>query len=578
MDYILLALRLLLLFISNAGFWSFAYRKTGIRSAFIPVFTAACQIFVLFFAGIFNILSIAAAVIFISGLVLFFLSLRREGRAALGIFALPEYIFCFAGVILCAFILNGAVLNNYDNFSHWGLVIKQMLMTDSFPSFHTPVIEYAAYPLGASSYIYYFARIVGNQEWIYMLAQASLQIFCLMPLFSLVKKHRALSCILIILLSNYLFVSGVVMNDLSVDTLLPLFGMCTLFFAYTHCLTPALKGEEKTDLYIYCLIPMLAGAWTIKNAGIFYVALAAVMLLIIFFKCRKYRRSAAVCFASPFIMYLLWKKHCDYVFVNAAGSMHAMTPENYLWQLKEKTAEDISNLASSLFEFSFVSPTFWALLAMLVIMGIVVFIFNRNLKKDYFKFLAIEAGVYILYMIGLLGMYIFSMPTYGGIAGAERYQMSVFTALVYLCGIFMLYLLSEIESRKAFAGVYAIVLAAFIVFWNVSCGGFAHIFTLTGDTTERMWLQNAKEEYDIPEESSYLIFTESPENSYLFYVGKYLFNSCEITSLHITSPEALEDIPQREYILVQDTENELVQQWLHENFPDWQGDELIINR
>ena len=53
---------------------------------------------------------------------------------------------------------------HYDNFSHWAVVVKNMLITHRFPDAYSAMIDFKSYPLGSSSFLYYFCSVVGSEE------------------------------------------------------------------------------------------------------------------------------------------------------------------------------------------------------------------------------------------------------------------------------------------------------------------------------------------------------------------------------------------------------------------------------
>lgn len=85
---------------------------------FLPAFTISLQVTILFCTGIFNCLKPAALLMF------------------------------GAGILLAC---RGRMFVWYDNFSHWALVVKNMLLTDRFPTFLDTRIIFQEYPMGSAS-------------------------------------------------------------------------------------------------------------------------------------------------------------------------------------------------------------------------------------------------------------------------------------------------------------------------------------------------------------------------------------------------------------------------------------------
>ena len=79
---------------------------------------------------------------------------------------------------------------HYDNFSHWGLVVKYMLASDHIPDAAAKIIDFKTYPLGSSSFIYYVCRIVGSREDVMLLAQMALLFAGFYAMFGVIKDKK----------------------------------------------------------------------------------------------------------------------------------------------------------------------------------------------------------------------------------------------------------------------------------------------------------------------------------------------------------------------------------------------------
>ena len=219
-----------------------------------------------------------------------------------------------------------------------------------------------------------------------MLGQFCLELFAILPLFSLIKKHKISGTVIFLLVFNYVFASGMYINDLSVDTLLPLFGIAVLFFIYRefylNSVSENFKFPAKASLILFA-VPLLTALLTIKNSSIFFIFLSELLLLKIAIKNSALKNAALISMLSPAVIYILWKKHCDYVFVNAASSMHAMTVQNYLWHFREKSFENIVGIFKAMMEFNFSRRVLWLLLALIAIVGILTYIYRREIFSKF---------------------------------------------------------------------------------------------------------------------------------------------------------------------------------------------------
>ena len=161
--------KLILFLLSSIGYWEYFRRKTKITLYFLPAFTVSCQVTVLFAAGLLNCLAKTVFLLFVTGLFLaVFYSVRdfRERSSAKGgsfgffryYFSIGYlYFFVTLGVVCLA--ARGRIFLHYDNFSHWALVVKNMLQADRYPNVQDTLLTYQEYPLGRESFIYYFSKL-----------------------------------------------------------------------------------------------------------------------------------------------------------------------------------------------------------------------------------------------------------------------------------------------------------------------------------------------------------------------------------------------------------------------------------
>ena len=278
MNTLFLGVRVLLFALSTFGYLTFAHRKTRISVDFLPALVFTGQICILFFAGLLNLLPLAVPVLFLVGLLLALGSLRC--REQYRDFVTPALIFFALACLYFLLLLKGVLFTGYDNFSHWALVVKQMLQTDRFPTWQDPIILFQGYPLGSSVFIYYVSRLISTvSEGCQMFAQTMLTISLILPVFSGIRK-RKLPGFLLLLGASLFFLSYIATPDsLYVDTLLPLCGAFGFLL-----LNRELEADEHTA---WLTVLPAAAVIMIKNSGIFFWALIAGRVLIYWIRHRK---------------------------------------------------------------------------------------------------------------------------------------------------------------------------------------------------------------------------------------------------------------------------------------------------
>lgn len=573
----MLFLRLCLFGISTLGTFELIRKacngKVGIY--FLPSLTIAIQLTVLFLAGILNLLPEMTTSLYIIGFVGIIYSLYREK----GISFLKSYINIGYAVLLVLLMiftvyLKGKMFSGYDNFSHWALVVKRMIATNRYPNFKDAVIFYQEYPLGSSTYIYYWARLIGTNESVQMLAQCYMMLAAMLPLYSFAKNNQLAVSVVIVSFVNYVLLYNIKITDLLVDTLLPLVGMCGLLFAYWHC-----KEGGRTPYYLsaFYMVELIQ----IKNSGVFFAGLMAISLIVYAWKQKEHLRGL-VCAVLPFISLMLWQKHCDYVYDSAVWSTHSMTVKNYASVFGNKTRNDILSISSSLLRFAVSYKEIWITVGIAALIGLLILLERKDLKKSFLKVAVYSFVLYVVYQLGMLAMYLFSMPLGEAIilASVDRYTKTILTAILYLNMILAVKLISELSGKKMMTAITTIcTFASFFAGMYISSGAVKTVVQEKVDATKRKqieeWVGGARAKYGVPSNESYCILSPSSDDGYTFFLGRYIFMEEKVTARVIENEEELDNLWEK-YIFVYDRDNEVINNWIQKKYPEQVGNEVIF--
>ncbi len=447
-------LYIILLLLSLSGYTLFLSRKTKIEAEFIPILTVSCSIALLFIAGLLNILPYAAWTILLCGIAALADSLRKPGRAAaFQKLITPGFVLFLLLICVFAVLFRDARLVHYDNFSHWGVIVKQMTEDDRLPNFtNASYIRFPSYPPGSGLFLYYISSFLGYHENIVIFVQAVMTTAAAMPMFAFLpkvdpEKKRAsvfkILCTFLSMSGTLLLVlcCNVDIYSLLVDALLPAVagGMACI----------ALYYREQPAKAALLTLPISVATLLIKNTGIYFVLIQFVLLLCLWIRGRKRIDNKKACPAVlshaviPAFTHLLWSRHVAYVFEEASSSKHAMSAEHYSDVFSAKSIEDVQTIIQSfqhrIFDFSENSS-----LKVLLIMNVALLfalVFHVLFVKKHVgllttTLLAID-GIYAVYAGGLLAMYLLSMPTEEALylASFDRY---IYTILLYLLVPFVL--------------------------------------------------------------------------------------------------------------------------------------------
>lgn len=584
--YFMILCKLILFSISNLGLWEYFRRKSGMNVYFLPAFTISLQVTVLFCAGILNCLELAVLLMYGAGILFAVYYLCTDFKSVVHAYWNVGYLFLAVSVCVLLLACRGRVFGRYDNFTHWALVVKNMLLTDRFPTFQDTMVKFQEYPLGSASYIYYFVKVVSDSESFQMVAQGFMMLSFILPVIKCLRRNMLIGGIYFGIFVNYILCFyAVSISDLLIDTLLPLQGMSMLFFIYSECINMP-DENNPGDVSLLYAIPFLCTTVQIKNSGIYFVVLACILIALSMKKDKPEQKPVKsmnlyriITMAAPFISLYIWHKHCKYVFYSASVSAHAMTFQNYKSVFSQKTEDDITAILVEVFKFSIGGEELYNLLLFIGIFGVLSFLGGVKLRNQYLKVVLVCTVIYITYMAGTAAMYLFSMPSgeAENLAGVSRYRSTVFIAIYYLFLLFSMVIISSIESMRrdwfCLVGIYA---ALFIVWGRENGEPFPTIFDYTPDGT-RGWIEEVIEEYNVPSGSSCLILAPDANTAgFMWGLCNYILWSDNVSAMVITEKLQLdESAGSFQYIFLRDVDNPLIQEWVKENYPEQEGESVI---
>ena len=273
-------LRLVGLILSFVGVKRLVEDKLDIKSNYSWLFIFSSISCLIYFAGFIGKLWFASYLLFAIGLVLFIFYLFKQ---KLTIFLLIQKvnllnISFFIALIILFFSLIPTKFIHYDNFSHWGIIVKYLLATDAMPTVATDIIDFKTYPLGSTSFIYYICRIVGYSQGLMLFAQSLLILSSFYALFGVIRDIRRYLLISVMGLSFSLmtiFNISIRINNLLVDFLLPLLSLAIIAIIYSY--------RDRILKACFIVLPILSLLTIVKNSGLFFYAICIFYLLFYIF-------------------------------------------------------------------------------------------------------------------------------------------------------------------------------------------------------------------------------------------------------------------------------------------------------
>lgn len=576
-------IKLLLFLLSGLGFWEFIYRKTAVNIYYLPSMTIAIQVTVLIISGLLNCLNEFSNMLYISGLIyLFYCTYKERNIHYLKKYFNTGYIFMFCTFVFLIFLLKEKLFLHYDNFTHWAIVLKPMLCENRFPNFTDRIIEFKQYPLGSSVWVYYFVKYISNKEWVQMLGQNFAILSCILPVFIYCKKNYYISFVFLFLSTNIILFYNIVIIDLSVDTLLPIVGMAMLMFVNNYILA------ERCQAYL--AIPFMIWVLHIKNSGIYFVVIASFFVLYQLITRNNYER-CIILNGLPYFTLFLWQKHCKYVFENAAVSRHAMTFANYQHVFSNKSATDIHVIVEKFLEFIINYNALKEILLILFISGIIVYIFDTDLKKIVKIMFIINLVMIATYLLGVLTMYLVSMPIEEALrlATVERYVKTILLCSFYTYMILMVKFISNMNLKEHKQIISFFSLSCVFILFYLNSNTFNKTkpcFYPQDSKHVRIWTEKIINKYKLPKKKNYCFVVSDSKNDrgYRYHLGKYLLESPYISIVRPKENESDDlfkkrlDAIQSQYIIISDYKNENIVFWVNKNYPNKKGKNVLLNK
>ncbi len=556
LHYGMIAVRLGVLLVSVLGWLAYLQKKVRMEFALGILLTGIGSL--MFAAGIFHVLKETAWLIYFGGLWLTVREIRNAPDKKNGIrsflvkFCTPGMLFFALMSVFFLLLLFRSEFTHYDNFSHWGVAAKVISQKDMFPNSADTNVTFTSYPLGSAAFIYFITETVGvAPEWLQMWAQAVLMTGILVSLFAfgggVVCSLTAGAGIVMLLCGNTPFV------DLLVDTLLPVIAVGGMAFCVYY-------KEELADK-IWFMIPYAVFLTSVKNSGTLFAILILLYAVTMIPKTRENGKKLLVLTMSPVATLFFWNRHVEQVFEGGAVSKHAMRVDNFQQVLADKTPRDLVAIAEAFWQETLAS---YEIAIYLFLMSCAILLMRKFvLKKDcreQCQILLMTAVFCIVYQLGLLGMYILSMPLEEALPmyGYDRYHS---TLIIFAVGMVLLVMLRELKEYTMLRNgtVVAAVLAGctLLLTMAVEDPNFDYYSRQNLENTERAKYDRLISDYSLWPEDRYLILVskERKDAGYLHWMSYYLLDPERIVIADVSYvKEKLEENDFNFVIMFEDTE------------------------
>ncbi|SDH18492.1 hypothetical protein SAMN05192534_102103 [Alteribacillus persepolensis] len=437
-----------LMWLSFIGYGFYLHYRFSFPPAVIPLFVFSSVVAVVFIAGLMDVLRPAVYGIWSIGLILFvYAGYRIIKKRLFTSLITPGLVFFTA---MCGFflvLLKDAVFLHFDNFSHWGIIVKHLFLYDSLPG-DASVITYKNYPPGTALFVYYIVTLIGFSETKALMAQSFLVAAALTPLFLFTSWKRPLLLIVVTAAAFVLLlIDAASIYTLLVDQILGYMTIAVMLIVFYY--------RNHVRLMMAAAAPVLALLVLTKDSGKIFFAFCVVWIIAVVIKNRQSLQGKAgqvlsmfvlLVLAFPLLVNGLWSSYIERAYTSDyEENKFAITKETFLDP--NKSDEVVQQLWPNVLSQAFdMSVDVIQVMTVVSIAAILTFVWSAFVKKRSPRallFTTLFVHLFYVVYIGLLYLlYLYLMPEgeAANLAGFSRYQA---TAGVFFTGLLLVMLLRE---------------------------------------------------------------------------------------------------------------------------------------
>lgn len=437
------------------GYSSLIHNKLKINSAFIPIMIITTITCIVFIFGIVNKLNIAVNSITIIGLLFFayYIIQTLRKRFSMEFFLSPAMVFFIIGSAYCMFLLKDVSYLHYDNFSHFGKIVKEMFYSNSYPNSNT-TITFQNYPPATATFIYYFCKVIGYSEGYTLVGQSVLIMGALATFLwksnfkNILFNFLTIAVIFITLSILTLDNTTLHIYNLLVDGILGFLTSAAIVVAYYY------RNDIKKNFYIN--LPLLVFLVLTKDSGKLFFFIVILFVLLSNTQIRvKIKNIKQLKIIIPLILILivipllfsnLWKGYVVRAYsTEAYQSNKFVVSENKLTENFNLRSEEfkktlhIKIIKKVLDIHSINTQLFICINLASILISLAYYVFKKKKAKLQLKALVLSDFMMALYVIGEYLMYLLIMPEGEAtdLASFDRYISSAIIVCVctqLICG------------------------------------------------------------------------------------------------------------------------------------------------
>lgn len=453
MTYIIIVI----LILNMAAFLAILFNKKIEETIFLSI---SLKIIILFISGILFNLKVGFYLIIGISVLLFIFNIvsiiRKKNLLKSNILTIGLFIFIILFILL-ELSNNGRMLFSWDEFSHWGLVAKNMYYFNDFALGENSTLLFKTYLSGIALYQYFLLNVAGNfDESILYLGINILTLSMLIPIFKKFNnlKNIGIYLILFIILSIPTLFFGAVYSTLYMDALL---GLTFAYLLYTYYINYNDVFLPFNYLNLICGFMMLI---FIKHTGLIFALIAFLIILIdnLFFR-QKFKlkinyiwhnsKKVFLAFLLSLFVKLIWiLKLNSYNIVNPEGSFISKLLNFFPITDGDYRVDVFYNFSQALFFEKLTNSNYISLTYIVAIFCFFTLSYLLIKKIKTIKEQKAYNNLLILILIGAIGYAAFILLSYLTIFSEyEAVRLASYTRYLntYLLGMFVLIIILLIE-------------------------------------------------------------------------------------------------------------------------------------
>lgn len=345
------------------------------------------------------------------------------------------------------------IFEDYDEFNHWALIIKNMFNYNSFGTNEESIVKFNEYPPFSASFQYLFLAIqkVYREDTI-IVAQNILYFSFVIPLMKSITWVKNKKKIIPVIFS-IIFVPMIFYKNFFVNILVDGF----LGIAFSYVFFCMFQEDENIKIRALKILATEIALCLTKTTGIFLAIISLIVMLIRIMMLRKKDNSR---FTKEFKLLL----GIILVLGVLIFSWYFKVNDNHQrWEFEnllvmnnsEETNIIIQRFISNIFKGNEITERGFSVFSIILVFIAYYTIINKKINTNGFKFYTISMfSVIFVYLIGVLITYItlFDMFESMALASFSRYVSIILLSFV----MFQVYILIE-KSCKCFECIFVVI-------------------------------------------------------------------------------------------------------------------------